>query len=112
VDDGFVASFSHPQMGDSDGATGLLDLPDLLVEYLLSLAFEIFTPRFTVDVVDGSIEGAPDRDDVELRASALREVDRRHGRQLSVRRTVGGQQDPRRENTQPAAFLSALLALG
>jgi hypothetical protein len=49
---------------------------------------------------------------VELGASALREVDRRHGRQLSVRRTVGGQQDPRRENTQPAAFLSALLALG
>ena len=106
VDDRLVSSFSHPQVGDRDGATRILDLPDLLVQYLLSLAPDLLPPHLGVDLVNCSIKGAPDRHDVEPRIGALRKVDRRHGRQLSVRRTVSGQQDPRRENTQPTAFRS------
>jgi hypothetical protein len=104
VDDRFVSPFAHPEVGDRDAATRLLDLPDLFVEYLLSLAPEVFAPRLGVNVVDGRRKRAPDRDDVEPRPDLLREVDRRPGGKLRVRRTVCGQQDPRGESTQPAAF--------
>ncbi len=49
VDDGLVPAFVHLQVGDRDVAAGLLDLPDLLVEYLLGLAPEILARLFGVD---------------------------------------------------------------
>jgi hypothetical protein len=64
VDDRLVAAFAHPQVGDRDASPRLLDLPDLFVEYLLSLAPEIFARCFGVNVVDGRGERAPDCDDV------------------------------------------------
>ena len=45
VDDSLVPSLAHPQMRYRNGATSLLDLPDLLVQYLLGLAPEVVTPR-------------------------------------------------------------------
>src|SRR4051794_32859925 len=62
VDDRFVSSFAHPKVGDRDGSTPLLDLPDLFVQYLLSLAPEVFAPHLGVNVVDGCGERTPDRD--------------------------------------------------
>ncbi len=86
-----IPLFVHLQVGDRDGAARLLDLPDLLVEYLLGLPPEIVAPRFGIFVVDGGRECAPDRDDVQSRTCALGEIYRYLGRQIRVRRTVGGQ---------------------
>src|SRR5215217_6333765 len=74
VDDGFVSPFAHPEVGDRDAATRLLDLPDLFVEYLLSLAPESLAPRLSlgVELVDSLGERLPDRDDVEPRPDLLR----------------------------------------
>ena len=91
VDDRLIPLFVHLQVGDGDGAACLLYLLDLFVEYLLGLPPEIFTSRLGVFVVDGGGKRAPDGDDVQSRASALGEIYRYLGRQISVRRTVGGQ---------------------
>src|SRR5215212_5317005 len=104
VDDRFVPPFVHLQVGDRDGTARLFDLPDLLVQYLLSLAPEVLTRRLGIDIVDGGRERASDRDDVESRVGALCEVDRRRGRQRRVRRSIGGQQDARWEDTQPGVL--------
>ena len=74
VDDRFVSPFAHPEVGDRDAATRLLDLPDLFVEYLLSLAPESLAPRLSlgVELVDSLGERLPDRDDVEPRPDLLR----------------------------------------
>ena len=60
-----IPLFIHLQVGDRDGAASLLDLPDLLVEYLLGLLPEIFTPSLGIFVVDGCRKCAPDCDDVK-----------------------------------------------
>ena len=64
VDDRLVAAFVHPEVGDSNAATRLLDLPYLFVEYLLGFAPEVFTTRLGVDVVYGLRKRATDRHDV------------------------------------------------
>ena len=67
VHDSLVSPFAHPQVGDSDGATRLFDLPDLFVQYLLGLASESLSSLLGlgVELVDGLGERAPDSDDVE-----------------------------------------------
>jgi hypothetical protein len=92
VYDRLVPLFIHLQVGYRDGAAGLLDLRDLSVEDLLGLAPEIFAPRLGVFVVDGGGKRTSDRDDVQPRAGALGEIYGYLGRQISVRRTVCGQQ--------------------
>ena len=74
VDDRLVAAFVHLEVGDRDGAARRLDLPDLFVEYLLGLTPEVVVPRLDVDIVYRCGKRAPDRDDVEPRVGALREV--------------------------------------
>jgi hypothetical protein len=101
VDDRFVSPLIHLEVGDRDSAARLLDLPNLFIQYLLSLTPEVFPSRLGINLVHRCRKRAPDRDDVEPRFSALCEVDRLPGRQLRVGRTVGGQQDPCRESTQP-----------
>src|SRR5215210_487858 len=86
------------EVGDRDGAAGLLDLPDLFVEHLLGLFPEIFAPSLGVFVVDRGVKRAPDSDDVQSRAGALGEIYRYFSRQIRMRRTVGGQQDMRRKD--------------
>jgi hypothetical protein len=44
VDDCLVSSLAELQVADGAGAARLLDLPDLFIQYLLSLASEGFTP--------------------------------------------------------------------
>ena len=86
-----IPLFIHLQVGDRDSAACLLDLPDLLVEYLLGLPPEIVAPRLGIFVVDGGRKRAPDRDDVQSRACALDQIYSYLGRLMRVRRTVGGQ---------------------
>jgi hypothetical protein len=95
-----VPSLVHLEVGDRDGAAGLLDLPDLFVEHLLGLPPEVLAPRLGVFVVDRGGKRAPDRDDVQSRACALGEIYRYLSRQISVRRTIGGQQDVRRKDAR------------
>ena len=102
VDDRLVPLFAHLKVRHRDGATGLLDLPDLLVEYLLGLAPEILAPRLGVFIIDRGRKGASDRDDVQPRAGGLGEVCRYPGREIRVRRPVGGQQDARRKGADLA----------
>src|SRR5215212_1798309 len=82
----------------------LLDLPDLFIRYLLSLASEGFTPLLglCVEFEDGLGDRATDGHDVEPSAGALCQFDRLHGRQLCMRRPVSGQQYPCREGAQAA----------
>src|SRR5215212_11284756 len=93
------------EVSDGNVSARLLDLPDLLVQHLLSFAPEVLTPRLGLGVVlvDGLRERASD-DDVELRPGALGKVDRSLGRKLSVRGTIGGQQYSRGGDTQDPAF--------
>ena len=86
-----VPLFVHLQVGDRDRAARLLDHRDLAVEDLLGFTPEIFAPRLGVFVVDGGGKRTSDRDDVQPRAGALGEVYGYLGRQIRVRRTVGGQ---------------------
>jgi hypothetical protein len=64
VDYRLIPLFVHLQVSDRDGAAGLFDLPDLIVEYLLGLIPEIVAPRLGIFVVDGGRKRAPDRNDV------------------------------------------------
>ena len=91
VDYGLVPLLVKLQVGDGDVAPRLLDLSDLLVEYLLGLAPEILAPRLGVFVVDGGGKGAPDRHDVQPRAGALGEVHGYPGGEIGVRGSIGGQ---------------------
>src|SRR5215210_7297504 len=101
------------EVSDGNVSARLLDLPDLLVQHLLSFAPEVLTPRLGLGVVlvDGLRERASDDDDVELRPAALGKVDRSLGRKLSVRGTIGGQQYSRGRDTQDPAFRSTLFAV-
>ena len=66
-----IPLFIHLQVRDGDGAARLLDLPDLLVEYLLGLPPEIVAPRLGNFVVDGGRKRAPDGYDVQSRTCGL-----------------------------------------
>src|SRR5215211_9303306 len=94
------------EVSDDNVSARLLDLPDLLVQYLLVFAPEVLTPRLGLGVVlvNGLGERAPDDDDVELRPGALGKVDRSLGRKLCVRGTIGGQQYSRGGDAQVPAF--------
>src|SRR5215211_6724826 len=102
VDYGLVPPFAHLEVGDGDGPARLLDLSNLFVEYLLGLAPDLLAPRLGLGVVLVYDLGKrpPGHDDVEPGAGVLCQVDRLLGRQLRVRRTVGGQQYPRGEEAQ------------
>ena len=97
-----IPRFIHLQVGDRDGTASLLDPPDLFIEYLLGLPLEIFASGLGIFIVDGGGERASDRDDVQSRAGALGEIYRNVSRLMRVRRTVGRQQDVRREDIQLA----------
>jgi hypothetical protein len=86
-----IPLFVHFQVGDRDRAAGVLDPRDLPVEDFLGLPPEILAPRLGVFVIDGGGKSASDRDDVQPRACALGEIHGYLGRQIRVRRTIGGQ---------------------
>src|SRR5215216_4340779 len=100
--DDLVGGASSPEMGSRDGASGLLDLPYLLIEYLLALALEL--PLYE-GVGVGGWHVVPDVDEVELRAGPAREIGRRLAGLGSVLGAVGGQQDLRRKHAHLGLLL-------
>src|SRR5215217_4851695 len=100
--DDLVGGPSPPEMGLHDRAPCLLNLPYLLVEYLLSLALEL---PFHEAVAVGAGHVVPDVDDVQLRTALPREIRRGRGRLSSVLGAVAGQKDLGREHAHPGLLL-------